>query len=166
MFVRTAGAGDVAAIGALLAATWHDTYDAIYGVERVAEIVALWHSANALRSQLDRPHSEFLVADDGKAIAGMAFATYDEETKSVMLRQLYVWPGEQGRGIGGLLLDEIEGCFPGAETVRLEVQAANAKAVAFYVAQGFTKVGETANCGQPDSGIPAEIYERAIIWAE
>ncbi len=166
MFVRTAGSGDVAAISALLSQTWHDTYDAIYGAEKVAKITAQWHSAEALMKQLDRPHSEFLVADDGKAIAGIAFATYDEATKSVMLRQLYVRPGEQGRGIGGLLLDDIEGCFPGAETVRLEVEGANAKAVAFYVAQGFAKVGATSDCGRPGSGIPADIYERAILWAD
>ena len=38
MFVRTASARDLPAIRALLVATWHDTYDGIYGVERVTAI--------------------------------------------------------------------------------------------------------------------------------
>ncbi len=83
-----------------------------------------------------------------------------------MLHQLYVRPGMQGRGIGGLLLDEIEGCFPGADKVRLEVEEKNAKAVAFYTAQGFSQVGRTANCGSDQSGIPALVYERPIVWED
>lgn len=166
MFVRTAGSSDLDAIRALLGETWHATYDPIYGAPKVAEIHARWHSKVELASRLDKPETEFLVADDGTAIAGVAFASYDAETHKVTLHQLYVRPAMQGSGAGGLLLDEIEGCFPGAETVRLEVDAANTRAVAFYVGQGFSKVGETANCGEADSGLAADIYERPILWAD
>ena len=166
MFIRTAGPRDLDAIRALLVETWHDTYDAIYGRERVAAITDDWHSMAALRARLEKPHSEFVVADDGEAIAGMAFASTVDEGKTVMLHQLYVRPGQQGRGVGGLLLDEIESAFPEAETLRLEVEEANAKAVAFYIAQGFAQAGRTANCGKEQSGIPALIYERPIVWDE
>ena len=50
--------------------------------------------------------------------------------------------------------------------VRFAVEEANAKAVAFYLAQGFAKVGMTANCGSSSSDIPAAIYERPIVWAD
>lgn len=166
MFVRTAGERDLGAIRALLVETWHDTYDAIYGRERVTAITDDWHSIASLQARLDKPHSEFVVADDGEAIAGMAFASALDEGKTVMLHQLYVLPGQQGRGVGGLLLDEIEAAFPDAEKVRLEVEEANARAVAFYLAQGFSQVARTANCGKEQSGIPALIYERPIVWAD
>lgn len=166
MFVRTVSKRDLKAVQALLAETWHATYDAIYGKERVDEITARWHSTAALEERLEAPLSEFLVADDGTAIGGVAYATAIDEGKTVMLHQLYVRPHSQGRGIGGLLLDEIEGCFPDADKVRLEVEEANTKAVAFYLAEGFAKVGRTASCGRPDSGIPADIYERPIMWAD
>ncbi|MDF1601504.1 GNAT family N-acetyltransferase [Mesorhizobium sp. YIM 152430] len=166
MFVRTASKRDLKAVQSLLAETWHATYDAIYGEARVDEIIAEWHSMAALEKRLEAPLSEFLVADDGTAVGGVAYATAVDEGKTVMLHQLYVRPESQGRGIGGLLLDEIEGCFPDADKIRLEVEEANAKAVAFYLAQGFAKVGRTASCGRPDSGIPADIYERPIMWAE
>lgn len=166
MFVRTAGSADLNAIRALLGETWHATYDAIYGADRVADIHKRWHSKAELASRLEKPETEFLVADDGTAIAGMAFASYDAETRKVTLHQLYVRPAMQGHGVGGLLLDEIEGCFPGAETVRLEVDAANMRAVAFYIGQGFSKVGETADCGETGSGLAADIYERPILWAD
>ncbi len=166
MFIRTAGPNDLPAIRDVLVETWHATYDGIYGAARVTEITNDWHSLGSLRAQLDKPDAEFVVADDGVAIAGMAFAGAGADGKTVTLSQLYVRPGRQGQGIGGLLLDEIEARFPKAETVRLEVEEKNEKAVAFYLAQGFSLVGRTANCGKDQSGIPAVIYERPIVWAE
>ncbi len=165
IFIRTASERDLPAIGALLAETWHDTYDAIYGAARVAEIVREWHSEAALRGRIDSPHSEFLVADDGEGPCGMAFARAVDEGRTVMLHQLYVRPGSQGRGIGGMLLDEIEDSFPEAHVIRLEVEEANARAVAFYLSQGFSKVGTTSDCGRQGSGIPAAIYERPRLAA-
>ena len=166
MFIRTAGERDLPVIRDLLVETWHATYDAIYGVERVNELTGKWHSIAALRERLEKPRSEFVVADDGRAIAGMAFATAVDGGKTLFLHQLYVRPSQQGRGVGGLLLDEIETAFPEAGKVRLEVEEANARAVAFYVAQGFSETGRTANCGAGDSGIPALVFERPIVWAD
>jgi ribosomal protein S18 acetylase RimI-like enzyme len=164
MFVRTAGERDLEAIRALLVGTWHATYDDIYGAAKVTEITDEWHSVARLKVCLTEPNSEFLVADDGEALAGVAFAKAEGET--VKLRQLYVRPAMQGRGIGGMLLDEIEGCFPEANRIVLEVEPANERAVAFYVAQGFVRTGTVTDCGRQGSGIAAAVYERPIRWAE
>ena len=162
MFVRTASERDVAAVRALLVETWHGTYDAIYGAGKVTEITDDWHSVASLKVQLAKPFSEFLVADDGKTIGGMAFASSDQDGKTVALHQLYVHPNFQGRGIGGMLLDEIIESFHDAERLRLEVEEANGRAIAFYRAQGFVEVGRTANCGARNSGLPALIFERSL----
>lgn len=150
MFVRTASERDLEAIKTLLAETWHATYDAIYGVERVNEITAEAHSLASLKARLTLPNSEFLVADDGKAIAGMAFAAATDDPKVVLLRQLYVRPGNQRSGIGRLLLEEIERCFPEARTLRLEAEEANGQAVAFYLANGFSQVGSAVDPARPE----------------
>ncbi len=141
MFVRTASERDLPAIRALLVATWHDAYDAIYGAAKVTEITDNWHSLPSLRARLTAPRSEFLVADDGKQLGGVAFAHADESGDEVTLRQLYVLPGLQGRGIGGLLMDEIEESFPEAKRFVLEVEEANAQAVRFYASRGFVDAG-------------------------
>jgi ribosomal protein S18 acetylase RimI-like enzyme len=161
-FVRTAGEGDIEAVRLLLVETWHATYDAIYGAERVTQLTDTWHSLDSLRRRLTRPSSEFLVADDGERIAGMAFAAADAEGKTVTLHQLYVLPAYQGHGIGGALLDEVLDDFPDAEIVRLEVEAANSRAIAFYKLYGFEQTGRTGNCGVAGSGIPALVFERAV----
>ncbi|MBZ9854417.1 GNAT family N-acetyltransferase [Mesorhizobium sp. CA13] len=162
MFVRTAGDRDLAAIRALLVETWHATYDAIYGAERVTEITDEWHSIASLTARLAKPNSEFLVADDGQRIGGMAFAEAVDGGGLIMLKQLYVQPGLQGRGIGGMLLDEIIESFPEARAIRLEVEEKNTRAIAFYQANGFVRTGRTDNCGSAQSAIPALVYERPL----
>jgi ribosomal protein S18 acetylase RimI-like enzyme len=162
MFVRTASERDIPAIRALLVETWHDTYDGIYGAERVTGITDDWHSIAALTRRLTQPRSEYLVADDGSEIGGMAFAAVDESGETVTLHQLYVRPAWQGRGIGGLLLEEMIESFPDARRMRLEVEPENGRAVAFYEAQGFSRCGITQNCGGAGSGIPALIFEREL----
>ncbi|MDI6027563.1 GNAT family N-acetyltransferase [Corticibacterium sp. UT-5YL-CI-8] len=137
MFVRTAGERDLERVCALLSETWHATYDAIHGVERGNEITAEWHSLASLKSRLVRPASEFLVADDGKMLGGMAYAAASNDGKTVTLYQLYVLPAFQGRGIGSALLQEVELSFPEAGRIRLEVEAENTRAVDFYGQRGF-----------------------------
>ncbi len=162
-FVRTASRNDLKAISILLGETWHDTYDGIYGPAKVSEITASWHSVEALEPRLTRPESEFIVADDGETIGGVAFAaSSDPEKKLVVLHQLYVRPECQGQGIGSDLLQEIADAFPDAARMRIEVEAANEKAVDFYKARGFEEVGRTDNCGAQDSGIPALVFEKRL----
>ncbi|MCQ0986629.1 GNAT family N-acetyltransferase [Jiella marina] len=161
-FVRTASRNDLEAISSLLGETWHATYDAIYGPEKVSEITTSWHSVKALETRLTRPESEFIVADDAERIGGVAFAaSSDPERKLVMLHQLYVHPDLQGQGIGTALLEEVIAAFPDATTIRLEVEEANSGAVEFYRAHGFEAIGRTEDCGG-DSGIPAAVYERRL----
>ncbi len=160
MFVRTASERDLKAVRDLLVETWHATYDAIYGRQRVTAITDDWHSLLSLKRRLDQPNAEFLVADDGKRIGGMSYAASDAMGTSVMVHQLYVLPAMQGRGIGGMLLDEIVESFPDATVFRLEVEEANGKAIRFYRSQGFEQTGRTENCGAEQSAIPALIFER------
>jgi ribosomal protein S18 acetylase RimI-like enzyme len=47
------------------------------------------------------------------------------------------------------------------DTLRLEVEEANAAAIAFYEANGFRPAGRTADCGG-NSGLPALIMEKRI----
>jgi ribosomal protein S18 acetylase RimI-like enzyme len=162
VFIRTASERDLPAVRDLLVETWHATYDSIYGHERVTEITDDWHSIESLAARLKRPNGEFLVADDGRRLGGMAFAAATTDPKVLILYQLYVRPAFQGRGLGKQLLHEIEDSFPDARTVRLEVEQANSEAVAFYQANGFRPTGDTVNCGGSTFAIPALVYEKRL----
>ena len=161
IYLRSATIGDLEAVSKLLGETWHATYDGIYGIDRVADITAEWHSPKALADNLARPHSEFVVADSGSKLTGMAYAAMDAPSV-LALHQLYVHPDGQGQGTGAMLLDEVLSCFPDAKTVRLQVEGANTAAIGFYRRHGFRQTGKTENCGKADSGIPALIFEKAV----
>ena len=163
-FVRTASERDLPFVRDILIETWHATYDDIYGVEKVNEITSAWHTLDRLSEQRQRPNSEFLVADNGDIIGGMAFASQTD--KIINLHQLYVHPRFHGGKTGLHLLIEIENSFIDAETIRLEVEEQNDRAIGFYSKYGFSQAGKTANCGADDSGIPALIMEKPVIYAE
>ncbi|WP_420409096.1 GNAT family N-acetyltransferase [Hoeflea sp.] len=161
-FVRSASSRDIPAIREVLAETWRATYAPFYGAAKVEEIIADWHSEAAIKASLDRPEGEFLVADDGRRIGGVAFATHASDNRQVSLHQLYVLPECQGLGIGRDLFAEIETCFPGARSLTLEVDPGNEPAIAFYEAHGMKQTGRTENCGKDQSGIPALIMTKPL----
>ncbi len=156
--IRDAGPADIEAVRALLARTWHATYDAILGPEVVTETIARWHNPEALSRDIGGP--AFLVAETDGALAGTALAS-EAPAGTVNLHRLYVDPAFQGQRIGARLLAAVTRRFPQAAEIRLEVEPRNAPAIAFYAAQGFRAVDRTASCGG-DSNIPATIMRRHL----
>ncbi len=155
---------DLSRVREILVDTWHHTYDDIYGADIVREITDDWHSLERLEEQRHRPNSEFLVADNGEIIGGMAFAS--QKDKIIHLHQLYVHPNFHGGKTGLHLLIEVENSFIDAETITLEVEEQNVGAIEFYKKFGFSIVGKTENCGQQGSGIEALIMDKPILYAE
>ena len=149
VFVRTAQKRDLQTIRQLLVETWHHTYDPIIGADRVTEITSDWHSLAALERRLTVPNSEFVVADDGRTILGMAFAYLDGET--IRLKQLYVLPETHGGGIGSILFNEILTCFDEAAAIELEVEPENAGAIGFYEKRGFEIIERRESCNDDTS---------------
>lgn len=163
-FIRSASQADLTKVSALLGHSWHVTYDALYGADKVSEITGSWHSVEALKRRLAQPDAEFVVADDGKVLGGMAYAAIDKDEKDVVvLHQLYVEPDLMGQGIGRDLFAEIETCFPAAKRMRLEVEPKNERAMRFYTGLGFTEIGWTKSCGG-QSDIPAVIMEKTLSF--
>jgi ribosomal protein S18 acetylase RimI-like enzyme len=159
MWIRTASKRDIAPISKLLGLVWHHTYDRIYGRDKVDDITRQWHGHEALEKLLNAPSSEFLVADNGNTIVGMAYARQIDEKKA-KLHQLYVMLEFQGRGVGKLLLDEIEVSFFDVAAIVLEVEEQNLSAIRFYEKYGFRQSGKTTDCGALGAGITALIFEK------
>ena len=92
------------------------------------------------------PHQEVWVAEVGERIVGVA--ALDED----MLAQLYILPGEQGRGIGSALLATAMARRP--DGMRLYAFQRNTRARGFYERRGFIAVafgdGSDNEEGEPD----------------
>jgi ribosomal protein S18 acetylase RimI-like enzyme len=141
LIVRPAEESDIADVRALLVETWHDTYDALIGPEKVTEITDSWHSTDNLMRQLALPENSFLVAENQGTIVGHAFANA-QRPPVLTISRLYVAPDRQRQGIGKQLLDAAIARHPDCDTIRLVVEAENAKGIAFYEREGFHAVGE------------------------
>ena len=143
MFVRTASERDLPAVSRLIAETLHATNDQLYGAEAVDHIASALYSVAALKTAMHRPLSEFLVADDGQAIAGVAFAVAaGEDARVVDILALFVRPELQGRGVGGMLLQELEESFFESERIRIEVDERNLRALGFLASEGYEPRGQ------------------------
>jgi GNAT superfamily N-acetyltransferase len=158
--VRLASATDLPAVSALLVRVWHDTYDAIYGVEKVNEITSRWHSVSNLIRQLQQPLSLSLVAEKDGQILGTSQAI-GQVDGSVHLGRLYIAPEAQRGGVGAVLLTATEQAFPFASRITLEVEPQNTRATAFYRKHSFEIAGSTADCGG-SSGIAADKMQKVL----
>lgn len=162
-FVRTAGEEDAEKIRALLAETFHATYDPFYGADKVAHLISGWHSPASIRARILKKDGEFLVADSGRDIGGIGYAAmYPKMEKTVMLHQLYIRPSCQGDGIGRDIFAELETCFPDAEIMRVEVALQNVRAISFYERLGFAEADRMEEWGGPNSGLPAVVLEKTL----
>jgi ribosomal protein S18 acetylase RimI-like enzyme len=164
-FIRSAAERDLETVSNLLDVTWHATYDSIFGVEQVNQMTAAWHSVPALKMRHARPDSEFLVADDGKRLGGMAYAAKSRRHKGrILLYQLYILPEFQRQGIGRDMFAELETCFPDASSMRLEVIAANDKAISFYKHLGFAFVEDENPDVSEKPGVSVLLMEKKLTF--
>ena len=144
--IRPATEADVPAVRRLLAETWHATYDAILGPDRVTDITNARHAIPVLRTQINEPNCAFLIAELAGAIVGH-INTREQPDHALYLGRLYVHPVSQRQGIGQRLLDAALTRHPTASRVWLTVAVDNGPAIAFYHRQGFHIVGEAT---EPD----------------
>lgn len=101
-----------------------------------------------------------LVADDGKAISGMAWFTEGGTFGGLggYLRLIALAPGREGHGVGGALLDEVERRV--ARTSRrlfLLVSHENDGARRFYAARGYQEGGRLAS-------LVVEGIDEIVMW--
>lgn len=116
---------------ALWLETWKLAYPSIDFDKRVDWWRARW------RDELV-PAARIVVAEQDGAMAG--FVTIDA---AGYLDQLVVGPAYWGSETARLLMDEAKRLSPGGVT--LKVNADNARAIRFYVRNGFAKTGDEMN---------------------
>jgi ribosomal protein S18 acetylase RimI-like enzyme len=158
--IRPATPADLPAIQQLLRETWHATYDPIYGADEVARVSCQWHALDALSRQMDLPQSAFLVAEQDGAIIATSLA-HEIEPGLIRLSRLYVHPAIQQNGLGKRLLDATLASFSLDVRVRLDVEALNTRAIAFYERHGFFLAGALDDANAR-TGSGTLIYERPV----
>jgi GNAT superfamily N-acetyltransferase len=112
-------------------------------------------------SMFVEPHGAFLVLrdDDGRAVGCGGIARFDETRGE--LKRMYVVPEARGRGLGRLLLVELEAAARrlGYASVVLETGDRQAEAVGLYESSGYERIP----CYPPyDSRELSWCYEKSL----
>jgi ribosomal protein S18 acetylase RimI-like enzyme len=126
------------------------TYAADGITHDIAQYVLSELTIERFSATLGEPHTTLLVAEHGECLVGFAALRFGALCPSVAgptieLETLYVQEHFIGHGIGKSLLQAAEVCVRDRSTfpLWLTVNAKNARAIAFYARQGYSKVGTT-----------------------
>ena len=148
MWIRTASRNDINAIHDLLVETWHATLDDLVGREEVDRKIAHDYTPDLLKKMLSRPASEYVVADDGDMLHGVAYAAQGAvkgDSEIALVLHLCVKPESRGQGIGQRLLIELEEAFPAARKIRVVLNKKDVRTQKFFGEQGYKHLGKSGD---------------------
>jgi L-amino acid N-acyltransferase YncA len=161
-FVRTAGPRDLQKIRTLLIACFDEAFASQLGAVELESLKQSQLSEAALKARLEKRDGEFLVADDGKAFAGIGYAVMSADmAKTAVLDLIYVTSAHQRGGIGKDIFAELETCFPDAEIMRAVVGVDNQAARAFMGSVGFSDVDQLA-ASADGNGAGRIVFEKRL----
>jgi ribosomal protein S18 acetylase RimI-like enzyme len=142
MHIRAAKGSDLPALQALLRRSWLTTW----APHLRPATVHHFHEIDSAGNYAESCWRQFALAEEDGALRGM-FHIEGEH-----LNALHLDPDHKRRGLGTLLMDEIERRIAvGHPHASLEVLAFNTGAIAFYTQRGWThrQTYQTLECGEP-----------------
>jgi ribosomal-protein-alanine N-acetyltransferase len=120
-------------------------FQSLYALDQACFVPGIAWSKAELRYFLRYPGNFGLVVEDDGAIAGFAVAGVEMRRGKPLGRliTLDVRDTARRRGVGGMLMEAIEGRLKaaGAVSLKLEVAVDNEGAQAFYARHGFVRTG-------------------------
>ncbi|MCL9807851.1 GNAT family N-acetyltransferase [Flavobacterium luminosum] len=122
---------------------WPDTYGQILSSEQLEYMLLNFYNIPSLEEQFDNGQVFLLVKEEENFLGFAAYQINCKTEGKTKLHKIYVLPETQGKGIGKLLLQEVENRarLHGNTHLFLNVNKYN-KAQEFYKSQGFVVVLE------------------------
>ena len=167
--IRPATPDDAAAARAMQAESWLAAYPSDengVSYDWVKSRTDAWltgdkldESRQILKAVLNDPDQFYRVAEQGGKLVGFVHAATNLDG-SKELEAIYTSPATFGRGLGDLLMAEVDGWIGGRATT-LEVASYNRRAIRFYEKHGFTKIEGSEHLYRDK--IPAIIMSREGI---
>ncbi|MFM9827019.1 GNAT family N-acetyltransferase [Flavobacterium sp.] len=135
---------DFETIESIARQTWLSTYGEILSKAQIEYMLQAMYSNPVLNDNYLNKNHRFLLLNEFENSIG--FASYEHhylDTNSTRLHKLYLFPENQGKGLGKLLLDRILALAKEnrSEKISLNVNRFN-KAYLFYQKMGFEIVAE------------------------
>ena len=142
--VREGGANDMAAVAALRATSWDDTYRPLLGGGVVDQLLDVHEHRRDIERLLNANQSLLLVAEDGdQELAGFSLSHIGADGEP-FLESLHVRPSRRSHGIGAVLLRATAARWAagGHRSMSLHVIDTNLRAKRFYDRFGGQEVGD------------------------
>jgi predicted RNase H-like nuclease len=152
--VTEATTADIDAIAAFLRAAWAEAGpDAAGWTGASDDVIDEITAPELIRARLGGPDRRMFIARDEGHVVGFA-ATRRLDPDTTELAGITLLESRTGEGIGSRLLEAAVASIDGAVLVRTETD--NARAIAFYERQGFTRTGIVQETVE---GIEVEVVE-------
>jgi len=137
--VRPWRAADLPAIRTLTWLSWLATYSDFIPREDLRSYLDTHYKLKALKELFENEHISAFVVEQEGILCGYARTRINRETDRFYLASLYLLPEYEGRGLGGMLLQEVlnEADRRGFDSLWLGVMVRNTRAVAWYRKWGF-----------------------------
>lgn len=143
--IQIATVKDIHRIQNIAKTTWPVAFKNILGPDQLEYMMELMYNSDELRSQITGTKVIFWLAEFNELISGfMAFEPNLGSKSQIKIHKLYIDPKAQGKGLGRLLLKNLEeyGLSNAFKRLTLNVNKYNHPAINFYTSQGFNKVEE------------------------
>jgi diamine N-acetyltransferase len=142
--IRDAGPEAIELIQQLAEQTWWPTYSSIVSKEQIRYMLDLIYSVQTLEQVMTDGSQHFMILYNGEGAQGFAsYGARKDEPGVFKLHKIYVLPGNQGKGYGKLLVDEVRRRIQreNSHTLDLNVNRFN-PAKSFYEKLGFRVIRE------------------------
>ncbi len=124
-------------------------FDALYALEEICFEPPDRFGRRYMRALVEHANAATWIAEEDGQMAGFAIVEWRQRKSALTayIQTVEVAPEARGRGVGGELLDRIEGSArsAGAQLIWLHVEAANAAAIRLYEARGYLCEGRREN---------------------
>jgi ribosomal protein S18 acetylase RimI-like enzyme len=141
--IEPVGMADVETLVALAREIWHAHYRAIIGTAQIEYMLAQRYDPRVVRGELGRDGIWWDKLMAGKEMAGFASYFLTGIPDEMKLDKLYVHPGHQRRGFGGLMIARACAMAQARDCSRLvlAVNKGNRGAIDAYLKHGFRVEG-------------------------
>jgi len=126
-----------------------DDFPRLYALEELCFEPPDRFGRRYMRALVQHANAATWIAEEGWQMAGFAIVEWTQRRGGVTayIQTIEVAPEARGRGVGGELLDRIEGSAraAGAHLIWLHAEAGNAAAIRLYEARGYLCEGRREN---------------------
>ncbi|MDA7027442.1 GNAT family N-acetyltransferase [Bacillus sp. CLL-7-23] len=140
MIIRNMEKRDIPQVQEVAKVSWHHTYEGIIPLDIQKKFLQSAYSDE--RMQRRKQYSLVLVSEIEGKIVGFSNFSFVNDEGIAGLVAIYIYPDDQGKGIGTALLEEGIKRLQGVKKVLVHVEKDNQVGKYFYTAKGFVEESE------------------------